>query len=265
MGRGWEQQKSILRVRRFTERPKPLHWIAFPVEFLTKAFIHWMPCRDSVKGRFSSVISASSHPLPETPFQIATQIRDSSWIAIRRPAPEVSRALRARACRGLFPCGVSPGPSGRSVQKGSPECPRSVRNTFLGENLNRYTKRPLQDSAMIFPLLEWGESGFHCANHSVSCKCQQPRGWKIHTFFRWKNAICCISQWFRGSLTFWLWSTFGYSGARGQEGPKDTPWDTPSDTPVFGDTLGDTLARRAAERQSEPRTGSTRNPSVHKP
>ena len=31
-----------------------------------------------------------------------------------------------------------------------------------------------------------GESAFYCANHRVSCKCQQPSGRKIHRFFRWK-------------------------------------------------------------------------------
>ena len=34
---------SIFRVRRFTEWPGPLHWIAFPIEILTKPLIHWIP------------------------------------------------------------------------------------------------------------------------------------------------------------------------------------------------------------------------------
>ena len=38
-------------------------------QFLTKAFIHWMHCPHSLKRRLSSLISASSHPLPQTPFQ----------------------------------------------------------------------------------------------------------------------------------------------------------------------------------------------------
>ena len=33
---------SIFGVRRFTEWPGPLHWIAFPVEILTKRLIHWI-------------------------------------------------------------------------------------------------------------------------------------------------------------------------------------------------------------------------------
>ena len=53
-------------------------------------------------------------------------------------------------------------------------------------NFNRYTKRPLQDSAIIFSTPGMGGSAFYCANHRVSCKCQQPPGWKIHSFFRWK-------------------------------------------------------------------------------
>ena len=35
---------SLFRVRRFTESPGPLHWIAFPVEILTKPPIHWIAC-----------------------------------------------------------------------------------------------------------------------------------------------------------------------------------------------------------------------------
>ena len=76
-------ENSIFRVRRFTEWPKPLHWIASPVEFLTKVSLHWIPCRDSVKRRFSSLISASSHPLPQTPFQrsgLTKIIRPSSHL-----------------------------------------------------------------------------------------------------------------------------------------------------------------------------------------
>ena len=68
-GRRWAQKNLISRIRRFTEWPQLLQWIAFPVKFLTKAFIHWMPCPHSVNRRFSSLISASWHPLPRTPFQ----------------------------------------------------------------------------------------------------------------------------------------------------------------------------------------------------
>ena len=59
------------------------------------------------------------------------------------------------------------------------------RTVYRG-NFNRYTKRPLQDSAIIFSTPGMGGSAFYCANHRVSCKCQQPPGWKIHRFFRWK-------------------------------------------------------------------------------
>ena len=62
-------ENTILKVQRFTEWLPPLHWIVFPVEFLPKAFIHWMPCPHSVKRRFSSLIFASSHPLPQTQLQ----------------------------------------------------------------------------------------------------------------------------------------------------------------------------------------------------
>ena len=43
---------SIFRVRRFTEWPGPLHWIAFPVEILTKPLIHWIPPPFSLKTPF---------------------------------------------------------------------------------------------------------------------------------------------------------------------------------------------------------------------
>ena len=68
-GRGWAQKSSVFRVWRFIGGPWPLYWIALPEEFLTKAFIHSMPWPRSLKRRFSSLISASSHPLPRTPFQ----------------------------------------------------------------------------------------------------------------------------------------------------------------------------------------------------
>ena len=76
LGRGWVQKNSNFRVRRFTEWPWPLHWIAFSVEFLTKAFIHWMPCPGSVKRRFSSLTSALLHPLPQTPFQSISRLKN---------------------------------------------------------------------------------------------------------------------------------------------------------------------------------------------
>ena len=70
LGMGWAKKKCNFRVWRFIEWPWPLHWIAFRVEFLSKAFIHWMPCPHSVRRRFSSLISASSHPLPRNLFQL---------------------------------------------------------------------------------------------------------------------------------------------------------------------------------------------------
>ena len=42
--REWDEDSnfSIFRVQRFSEWPEPLHWIAFPVEILTKPLIHWI-------------------------------------------------------------------------------------------------------------------------------------------------------------------------------------------------------------------------------
>ena len=46
--------------------------------------------------------------------------------------------------------------------------------------------RVLQDYSIIFSIPGMGETAFYCANHRISCKCQQPPGWKIHRFFHWK-------------------------------------------------------------------------------
>ena len=57
---------SIFRVRRFSEWPEPLHWIAIPVELLTKALIHWIASPPfSLKKTFFSLKSAALHPLPK--------------------------------------------------------------------------------------------------------------------------------------------------------------------------------------------------------
>ena len=54
---------SVFRVRRFTEWPGPLHWIAFPVEILTKPLIHWIASPLFTENSFFSLNSASLHPL----------------------------------------------------------------------------------------------------------------------------------------------------------------------------------------------------------
>ena len=65
-GRGHEDSNfSIFRGRRFTAWPGPLHWIAFPVEILTKPSFTEMPPPFSLKKPFFWLRSASSHPLPQ--------------------------------------------------------------------------------------------------------------------------------------------------------------------------------------------------------
>ena len=59
-----------------------------------------------------------------------------------------------------------------------------------------------QDSAIIFSTSGVGESAFDCANHRVSCKCQQPLGWKIHRFFRWKTPFAVFRSG-SGVSDFW--------------------------------------------------------------
>ena len=56
--------------------------------------------------------------------------------------------------------------------------------THLGEPLTATRKD--RYNAMIFSTPGMGGSAFCCANHRDFCKCQQPPGVKIHTFFRWK-------------------------------------------------------------------------------
>ena len=57
---------SVFRVRRFTESPEPLHWIAFPVgnPYQTPHSLNCSP-PFSLKTPFFSLKSASSHPLPK--------------------------------------------------------------------------------------------------------------------------------------------------------------------------------------------------------
>ena len=58
--------------------PGPLHWIAFPVEILTKALIHWMPLPFSLKKL--SLKRASSHPLPRN--RLLSKICFSCWFVL---------------------------------------------------------------------------------------------------------------------------------------------------------------------------------------
>ena len=56
---------SLFRVRRFSEWPEPLHWIALSVEILTKTLIHWIASPLFTGNPFFSLKIASSHPLPK--------------------------------------------------------------------------------------------------------------------------------------------------------------------------------------------------------
>ena len=51
-GRGWAQKNSFFRFLRFAEWPRPLHWMAFRLEILTKPLIHWMPPPFSLQSPF---------------------------------------------------------------------------------------------------------------------------------------------------------------------------------------------------------------------
>ena len=49
---GLDSNFSVFGIQRLTEWPGPLHWIAFPVEILTKPLIHSMPPPFSLKNLF---------------------------------------------------------------------------------------------------------------------------------------------------------------------------------------------------------------------
>ena len=60
LGKGWAQKILILGVRRFTEWPRSFEWNCLPEPSSTEClfFFQW-------KAHFSSLISASPHPLPQ--------------------------------------------------------------------------------------------------------------------------------------------------------------------------------------------------------
>ena len=70
---------SVFRVRRFSEWPEPLHWIAFPVEILTKPLIHWIASPLFTENPFFSVKGASSHPLPKNLLWFLSQKKFSDF------------------------------------------------------------------------------------------------------------------------------------------------------------------------------------------
>ena len=57
---------SIFGVRRLTEWPGPLHWIAFRVEILTKPPFHWIPPPFSLKSLFLHVKVLRRIPCPKS-------------------------------------------------------------------------------------------------------------------------------------------------------------------------------------------------------
>ena len=57
---------SIFRVRRLTEWLEPLHWIAFPVEILTKPLIHWIASPLFIEKPFFHWKALRRIPFPKT-------------------------------------------------------------------------------------------------------------------------------------------------------------------------------------------------------
>ena len=71
----------VFRIRRFTESPGPLHWIAFPLEILTNPPIHWIASPLFTENPFFSLKSASSHPLPKN--RLWTKVQ--GWLIFSHP------------------------------------------------------------------------------------------------------------------------------------------------------------------------------------
>ena len=94
---------SVFRVRRFTEWPEPLHWIAFPVEILTKPLIHWIASPLCTETPFFSLKSASSHPLPQNRLW-SEALFSRFWggfgpCTLRMPPPLKKRRLKTQSLR----------------------------------------------------------------------------------------------------------------------------------------------------------------------
>ena len=74
-GKGMRTATSLFSESgRFTEWPGPLHWIAFPVEIITKPLIHWIASPLFTENAFFSLKSASSHLLPKNRLQHQTHV-----------------------------------------------------------------------------------------------------------------------------------------------------------------------------------------------
>ena len=75
-GRGWRQQFFNFRVRRFSEWPEPLHWVAFPVGILTKPLIHWTASPFSLKNPFFQWKVLRRIPFPKAPLNIGGGVQN---------------------------------------------------------------------------------------------------------------------------------------------------------------------------------------------
>ena len=60
------------------------------------------------------------------------------------------------------------------------------RKQIIGETLTATRKDRYRILRSFLSTPGMAESAFYCANHKVSCKCQQPPGWKVHRYLRWK-------------------------------------------------------------------------------
>ena len=93
-----------MSAEQFNFQSPAVHWMSptpslncLSCKLLTKVFIHWMPCPHSVKRRFSSLISASSHPLPQTPLQIIRLLLINIVNSVQpsRPGPAIGSRFSA--------------------------------------------------------------------------------------------------------------------------------------------------------------------------
>ena len=120
---------SIFGVRRFTESPGPLHWIAFPVEILTKPLIHWIPPPSSLKTLSFHWKVLRRIPCPK----IGSEDSDSRSKSRHIPAmPCLKRCLTSSFCLGHPKDGVRDIPtSGSLMRRKHKRATTNVQNRFV--------------------------------------------------------------------------------------------------------------------------------------
>ena len=152
---------SLFRVRRFTESPEPLHWIAFSVEILTKPPIHWIASPQFTENPFFSLKSASSHPLPKNRFW------KKGFFSEKGAVIQWMRLL----VRCFF-----------WQERQFSEEVRAIQGTAKVWKLKRCCPHPLPDNQLLLlghvsRLVVHGNWRYHCCDWPLECDCLQRAAW----------------------------------------------------------------------------------------